>query len=139
MPSPFADFALPADLTGQFYPVRPGTGRRLTDAEGRVCVIEMRGWHSKAAQDYRFAREEKLRKLGREFSPQEAYDDLGDMLAVLTASWVLVAPTGRHIDLPCTFDNARALYNDIDQRWLRQQAVDFLNTEGNFVPPGWID
>lgn len=137
MPDMFADFALPADLTAKFYPTKPGSLARLMADDGTACEIEFYGWHSKAAQDFRFSREDRLRKLGRDMTPAEAYDDLGDMLATLTVSWVLVAPTRRVLDTPCNFDTARALFNGIDHRWLRQQCIDFLNTEGNFLPASW--
>lgn len=137
MPGMFDDFAIAPDLTARFYPTRPGSGRRLTDASGEACWIDLMGWNSKAAQDFRYAREDRLRRLGREMTAQELYDDMGAMLATMTVAWNLIAPTGRRLDVECNHDNAVSLFNSIDQRWLRQQAVDFLNNEGNFVPPGW--
>jgi len=137
MPGLFDDLALPADLSAKFYPTRPGTGRRIADEAGEMCWIELLGWNSRAAQDHRFAREEKLRRTGRLPSPQEDYDDLGEMLARLTVGWQLVAPTGQRIDAVCDFTTARSLWNNPDLRWLRTQAVAFLDAEGNFIPPGW--
>lgn len=143
MPSPFDDFALPADKPARFFPLRPDTAKRITlrpaeeGAPERACWIDLLGWHSEAAQAYRFAREEKLRSMGRDFTPAEAYADLAEMLASLTVAWDLIAPTGRALEVACNFDSARRLYGDLNQRWLRQQAVDFLNNESNFVPDTW--
>lgn len=137
MPGMFDDLAVPQDLTARFYPTRPGTARRITDESGEACWIDFMGWGSRPAQDYRFAREDRLRKMGRDLTPAEAHDDLGDLMATVTVAWNLIAPTGRTLGVECTHDNALALFNSIDHRWLRQQAVEFLNSEGNFVPPGW--
>jgi hypothetical protein len=134
----FADFAVPADLTGKCYITHPATKKRLRADDGSECYLELRGWHSSVAQEFRFEREERLRRLGREMTGEEAYEDLGDLCAQLTASWNLVTPTGKKLDIECSYENARKLFNSLDHRWMRQQAIDFLNNEANFLPSSWL-
>lgn len=134
----FNDFAIPADLTGKCFITHPAKKSRLKASDGDAeCYIEFYGWHSTAAQDFRFEREERLRRLGREMIGEEAYADLGDLIARLTVSWVLITPTGKMLDIPCTYENAKKLYNGLDFRWMRQQVIDFLNNESQFIPSSW--
>lgn len=135
----FADFALPIDRTAKCYIANPATKVRLKDADGNECYIEMHGYHSQPAQTWRNDREEKLRTLGREFTPDENEDDLGEMLARLTVDWQLIAPTGNKIDVPCTYENAKKLFTSAEHRWMRQQVIDWLSELKNFLPPSWIN
>ena len=139
MPGLFDDLAMPADLRARFHPISPASGRRIASADDPddVCWLDLLGWNSQAAQDYRYGRDERLRKLGRDFTSEEAFRDFGDFLATLTADWHLVAPTGRVLGVECNYDTARQLWNGTEFRWLRQQAMDFLNAEGNFIPASW--
>jgi hypothetical protein len=134
----FADFALPSEATAKCFIVHPITKTKLTDADGNECWIELHGWNSKAAQAYRFEREDELRRLGRDLTSEELYDGLGAMIARLTIAWQLIAPTGQKIAVPCTTENAVSLYNSLDHRWIREQVILFLNSEGNFLPAGWL-
>lgn len=147
MPGAFDDLKLPADRSARFYPLHPGTRRRIFPAEGaegaeggeggEACWIELRGWHSAAGTEHRHKREERLRRIGRDLTPAEADGDMADMLAALTVAWRLVAPTGRALDVPCNFDTARELWADPDMLWLKGQALGFINNEGNFLPDSW--
>lgn len=137
MPDMFDDLAVPAELTAQCYILHPGKKTRIKNANGEEAYIEVYGWHSAAAQRFRFEREERMRRLARELSAEESYDDLGDLIAQLTVSWKLITPTGRMLDVECNYENARKLFNGLDHRWLRQQVIDFLNNEANFIPPSW--
>src|ERR1044072_3195839 len=131
------DFALPTDIAAKVYITNPATKRRLTDADNNECWIEVHGYHSEAAQKWRFDREETLRKLGREMTAEEADVNLAEMLASLTVNWQLIAPTGRKLDVPCNYDTAHKLYTSPEQRWLRQQVLDFLGDLATFAPAGW--
>lgn len=57
-----------------------------------------------------------------------------ELLAKLTADWSLVGLDGRKIDVPCNYENAKALYGNPRLFWIRNQVNDFVSSLGNFLP-----
>jgi len=144
MPSPFEDFALPVDAPAKFHPINPATSRRIlrkvedgAPPDDEPCWISFLSWHSQAAQDWRNGRDDKLRRLGRAYTSAEEYEDFGGQLAAVTVDWRLIAPSGRLLEVRCDFDRARELWNGLEFRWLRFQAIAFLADDANFLPPSW--
>ena len=147
MPSPFKGLGLVIDKPARCYLVHPATrmpllwggpiGEKETLEEvlARQAYIDLFSWHSEVAQSHRFLRDERLRRENKPLVGEEAEADMGTMLARMTAAWVLVTLAGEKLEVECTFDLGRELYNSLETRWLRIQAVDFLNMEGNFLPP----
>ena len=142
MPQPFAGLGLQIDKPGRCELLHPVTRLPLAiregapDAEGEPVVgrayIDVLSWHSKPAQAHRFLVQDRLRRERRDLTPEEEFDDMGEMLARMTVGWRLCDLHGNPIDVPCTFDMARELYNGLETRWLRNQVLEFVNNEGNF-------
>ncbi len=146
MPSPFAGLGLIVDKPVRCYLAHPATRmpllhggpireeETLEDVLARQAYLDLFSWHSQVAQSHRFLRDERLRRENKALIGEEAESDLGAMLARMTHAWGLVTLTGEKIEVECTFENARELYNSLETRWLRIQAMQFLDTEGNFLP-----
>lgn len=153
--SPFAGLGLAVDKPGRCYLTHPVTMAPLrvrpvapaVRAEGDdplwtmppeeawpVAYVDVLSFDSAPAQEHRFAREEQERLFRRELNPAEAYDSVGVQLARMTTGWLLCDLTGRALDVPCTYDLARELYNGLETRWLRSQVFAFALTPGNFQP-----
>ncbi len=134
MPAIFDTLALPTDRSARLLLIHPVTRAPLTDEAGEQGWIEFYSWESEQAQAHRLARDNAQRKLGREFTAEEEWEDMGQMLARLTRAWHLVGLDGRAIAAPCSFDLAAGAYNATGLRWLRNAAIAFLNVTGNFFP-----
>ena len=134
MPAIFDTLALPTDRSARLLLIHPVTRPPLTDEAGEQGWIELYSWESEQAQAHRLARDNAQRKLGREFTAEEEWEDMGQMLARLTKAWHLVGLDGRAIAAPCSFDLAAGAYNATGLRWLRNAAIAFLNVSGNFFP-----
>lgn len=144
MPKPFAGLCLQVDKPGRCYLNHPVTGGPLvigkppaadetTDAiRERQAYVEVVSWHSTAAQDFRFEHEDRLRRERRELSSREEFDHMGSWLARMTTGWRLAALTGEAVDIECSYDIARDLYNAAETRWLRNDVLAFLSNQGNF-------
>lgn len=136
MASPFASLAIDTEATARFRPIHPHTGKPLADEAGEEAWIDFLGWHSQVAQTHRLSRETRLRRERRDnTTAEEDWNDMGEMLARLTKNWHLVGLDGRHIDVPCSYDLAVEAYNALALRWMRMQALEFLNVQGNFAAP----
>jgi hypothetical protein len=134
MPAIFDTLALPTDRSARLLLIHPVTRASLTDEAGEQGWIELYSWESELAQAHRLARDNAQRKLGREFTAEEEWEDMGQMLARLTKAWHLVGLDGRAIAAPCSFDLAAGAFNATGLRWLRNAAIAFLNVSGNFFP-----
>ena len=134
MPAIFDTLALPTDRSAKLMLIHPVTRAPLLDEAGEQGWIELYSWESEQAQAHRLARDSAQRKLGREFTAEEEWEDMGQMLARLTKAWHLVGLDGRAIAAPCSFDLAAGAYNATGLRWLRNAAIAFLNVSGNFFP-----
>jgi hypothetical protein len=134
MPAIFDTLALPTDRSAKLMLIHPVTRAPLTDEAHEQGWIELYSWESEQAQAHRLARDNAQRKLGREFTAEEEWEDMGQMLARLTKAWHLVGLDGRAIAAPCSFDLAAGAYNATGLRWLRNAAIAFLNVSGNFFP-----
>ncbi|MBR0679460.1 hypothetical protein GXW74_03090 [Roseomonas eburnea] len=134
MPAIFDTLALPTDRSAKLMLIHPVTRAPLTDEAGEQGWIELYSWESEQAQAHRLARDNAQRKLGREFTAEEEWEDMGQMLARLTKAWHLVGLDGRAIAAPCSFDLAAGAFNATGLRWLRNAAIAFLNVSGNFFP-----
>lgn len=134
MPDIFDTLALPTDRSARLMLIHPVTRAPLVDEAGQQGWVELLSWESEEAQAHRFARDNAMRKLGRDFTAEEEWDDMGKMLARLTKAWHLVGLDGRALSVPCSFDLAVGAYNATGLRWLRNLAIAFLNTSGNFFP-----
>lgn len=134
MPDVFAGLALPIERTAKFMLVHPVSREPLKDEAGAQGWIELLSWESEKAQEHRLARDNLLRKQGRDFTAEEEWNDMGQMLAKLTVAWHLVGLDGRAIAAPCTYDLAVGAYNATGLRWLRNATMAFLNTTRHFFP-----
>ena len=123
MPTIFDTLALPTDRSARLLLIHPVTRAPLTDEAGEQGLIELYSWESEQAQAHRLARDNAQRKLGREFTAEEEWEDMGQMLARLTKAWHLVGLDGRAIAAPCSFDLAAGAYNATGLRWLRVLGV----------------
>jgi hypothetical protein len=56
-----------------------------------------------------------------------------DLLVALTTGWCLVSPDGDLIDEPFSPEAAKALYNDSEWKFLRDQVAAGLATRANFT------
>ena len=95
MPDIFDTLALPIARTAKFMLVHPVSREPLLDEAGQQGWIELLSWESEKAQEHRLARDNVLRKLGRDFTAEEEWADMGQMLAKLTVGWHLVGLDGR--------------------------------------------
>jgi len=134
MPDIFDTLALPIERTAKFMLVHPISREPLNDESGAQGWIELLSWESEKAQEHRLARDNLLRKQGRDFTAEEEWADMSQMLAKLTVGWHLVGLDGRAIAAPCTYDLAVGAYNATGLRWLRNATMAFLNTTRHFFP-----
>lgn len=134
MPDVFGTLALPIERTAKFMLVHPISREPLKDEAGAQGWIELLSWESEKAQEHRLARDNLLRKQGRDFTAEEEWADMSQMLAKLTVGWHLVGLDGRAIAAPCTYDLAVGAYNATGLRWLRNATMAFLNTTRHFFP-----
>lgn len=84
MPAIFGTLALPTDRSARLMLIHPVTRAPLTDEAGEPGWIELYSWQSEQAQAHRLARDNAQRKLGRDFTAEEEWEDMGQMLARLT-------------------------------------------------------
>ena len=68
MPDIFDTLALPIERTAKFMLVHPISREPLKDESGTQGWIELLSWESEKAQEHRLARDNLLRKQGRDFS-----------------------------------------------------------------------
>lgn len=129
MPSPFAGMALAVDTPQRLHLIHPVT-REPLDA-----WLDLLSYDGQASQRHRAERDERVRRLRRELTAEEAADDLAGHVAALTAGWRLRTLDGGELDVPCTPENARLLYGDRALSWVRLQALEFLADRGNWKPP----
>lgn len=146
MPSPFAGLGLVVDTAVRCYLVHPATrmplvwggpikvSETLEEIRDRQAYLDLFSWHSQVAQSHRFLRDERLRREKKDLIGEEAEADMGAMLARMTHGWSLATLAGEKLEVECTFELGRELFNALETRWLRIQAMQFLDTEGNFLP-----
>lgn len=58
-------------------------------------------------------------------------DEATDILVFCTVSWENVGLSG--VELPCTPENARRLYDDASLSFIRKQVDEFITDDGNFL------
>ncbi len=148
MTKPFAGLALAIDKPGRCYLTHPVTRQPLMVAlavvEGQEpasepAYIDILSWHSRPAQEHRYKLEDRLRRTGAPLSAEEGYNDMGEMLARMTAGWQLADLHGSPIEIPAGYEMAAELYNGLETRWLRNQVLEFVNNEGNFPAAGLLN
>ncbi len=135
---PFSGLGLAVDRPGRCCLSHPVTGAPLMvlreDAAPEQAYIDILSCDIAPAQEHRFSRQDQERLFRRELSPAEDYDSVGTQLARMTTGWLLCDLNGRPLDVPCSFDMARDLFNGLETRWLRTQVFGFALTPGNFPP-----
>lgn len=134
MPDFLDALALPIERTARLTILHPVTFEPLKDEHGNVGWIDTLSFESQPAHEHRLARDNAIRRLGRDFDAAEDWRDLGEMYAKLTVGWHLVSLTGRALHLPCDFPTATTIFTAPATRWLRLLVQAHLGTRGNFFP-----
>lgn len=73
----------------------------------------------------------KFRKAGAEIPKEKTKYDNSTFLARMTAGWSGLAENGQ--ELPYSEDNARRVYDDWKLKFIRDQVVQFISRQGNFI------
>lgn len=114
--------------------IHPKTKEPVKGADGEVITITLLGRASDAAQAaVRRARDRANERLqqGRRSTPEDAERDMIDLLVSCTKAWTFDSLDGQ--PFPCTPGNAELLWRDPRFRWLREQALIFIQDDGNFL------
>ena len=135
MTGKFSGLALAVETPARMVIVSPIDGNPLRAADGTEAWIDLLAASGSIGRQHDRERIDRLtRQQARVVTAEAAETDLNDKLAKLTKGWFLVGFDGEPIDVPCTRENARDLYQEPDFAWLRDQAIGFANNLGNFPP-----
>jgi len=137
---PFASLALAVNDARRMPILHPKTNNPLKSrTNGAEAYIDLISSDSDRA---RFQLRETLRRrmaaaqrVGRaRVTPEEQEAEGVDLLVSMTTGWLLLTPDGDPIDVPCTPENARLLYDDNRFFWIKRQVDEFTADAGNFMP-----
>lgn len=146
--APFDFSALGLTRTEEGAPMtirHPKTGTPVLDEDKNPITITLLGQYSNAFREtlraIQIARVEFSRNAQQinpgnpEPIPQEQIDQEDtDTLVACTTGWAFRQLDGQAF--PCNPRNARKLYSDRRFWWLRQQAMNFILADGNFLADG---
>lgn len=129
----FESLELATDEVHRMVLVHPTTRQPLRDKEGNEAYIEHYSSDSDVARKVNRQISRRRLKAGRNrITPEEIEADGIELLAALTKSWYLVDFAGNVLDVPCTQDNARKLYENSKTFWLREQLDESTADRANF-------
>lgn len=135
MTSQFAALAADVETPFRVYLLHPRTKARILDQDENPAWIDVLSSDSSRAD--RFDQEQHRMQVERSARGKPAAE--GEHVnalrtAALTVGWHLVDPqTHEVMDVPCTEENAAALYSANASRWIfRQVWLDCIET-GNFM------
>ncbi len=121
------------DLAAAMEVLHPKTQQPLKRADGEAVTIMLLGIDSDRVSQYQA--DERNRVLAARspiITTAEKEDvDTVDLLVVATAGWSFDTMDGK--PFPCNPTNARRFYSDTRFRSIRQQALTFIYTRGNFI------
>ena len=133
--SRFAALALDTETPRRMMIRHPATGAVMRDAEGREAYLDLLSLSSATAQKARSAVQQKrIDSRVRTVSLTDAVQEAMHVLAACTKGWHLVGLDGAALDVPCTPDTAHELYTTPGLRFVADQATDFADAAGNFLP-----
>jgi len=132
--SKFAALALEVEKPVRMTIVHPVSRQPLRDADGNEAYIDLFSGDSEPARKHqRTAQRRRIAMRGRgKITPEEIEADSVELLAALTAGWMLLALDGARLDVPFSIENARELYADPSVAWLRDQVDEFAAERANF-------
>lgn len=137
--SPFAALAARVDEGFKVFLINPATGKRILDEDDRPAYIEVLSGDSEVAEKFDRDRQKKANDAAASSlltgtKEDDETPELVAKIAALTVGWHLVDPVSRSvIDVPCTPDNALALYNGRETRWIYRQVMPQAATIANFM------
>lgn len=121
---------------GRQMEVRNANGQVLRDAAKKPITITLLGQYSDAVQAYDTKvtnrRFDAAAKGMTKITKEELKEEATDRLVVATKAWDFSELDGK--TFPCTPENARLLWDDLRFGHLRDQAVQFINSDANFMP-----
>lgn len=108
------------------------------------AYIDVYSLNSSRAEEYKrslFDSQQRLAARNPKAGQLRTYDEVNergaDLLAHLTAGWLLIDPEGNVIDdFPCTRENARELYTTAQLQWLKNQVDGAVSDDANFFRGG---
>ena len=127
--------AISSESTSTMEVVHPGTLDPLVDDQGKPVTISVYSPESEQMKDFERSMFNKAVKKMRQRRNQNSMDyeqiqsTIVDRAVAATAGWENIAFDGK--ELACNPKNARMLYTKIS--WIKNQVIDFLNDEGNFM------
>lgn len=132
--SKFAALALAVDKPQRMVIVHPFTGQPLRAPDGTEAYIDLYSGDSEIAR--RHSRTVQQRRIdmrrGGKVTVEEIEAETVELLAALTAGWMLVGLDGQPIEIPYSEQNARDLYAEPGLAWLREQVNAFAGDRANF-------
>jgi len=105
-------------------PYRSPDGSKTAWIEVRSADSEVGRRHARAV-----ARKRLQSRVRMKLTPEELESEHTDLLVALTSAWDLVVT-----DLPCTPENARALYTNDRAVHIRRQVDEHASDPSNFAP-----
>jgi hypothetical protein len=115
--------------------VHPKTRGPVTRADGSVVTVTLLGRCSDTHRDKSRELAERTAEMasrGIRQSRDEREADDAELLVACTKGWTIDKMDGQ--DFPYSPENARRLWTDTRFLWLRDQAVNHVLTDGNFLP-----
>jgi hypothetical protein len=114
--------------------VNPRTNKAVLDEEGRPVTITLLGRNSTTArQTYTRIRDRQMERANKGIIANDAEKDRDDVeyLSACTLGWSMTSMD----DQPFGFspENAKRLWGDPRMRTVREQAMAFVQNDGNFL------
>lgn len=131
----FASLALETDKPRRMVIRHPATGEPLTDEHGAEAFLDLLSLSSEPAQKARNrVQQRRIESRQRRVTVEEAEAEAMQVLAACTVGWHLVGLDGRVIAVPCDRDAALELYTTPGLRFIAEQATQFADAAGNYLP-----
>lgn len=134
--SKFSGLLLPADTAQRLTLIHPVTRTVLKDKAGNEAWLDVLSSDSKKYRTVlaTFRERDRKSRLNRDLSDDEVMARSAEAYAAITVGWHLCTLDGDPIDVPCTPENARELYEIMAETapWLREQIEAFIFNRGNF-------
>lgn len=114
--------------------IHPGSKQPLRDDEGQPITIRLLGRTAdRYRQQTRDIQEQRARRAagGVKTTLEDIERENIDTLTACTVGWQGLSLDGQVF--PYTVDNARRLWSDGRFIWLRDQAMNFIAEDGNFL------
>jgi hypothetical protein len=115
--------------------VHPGTGHVFYNEDKSPVTITLLGRSSEAFRDVlRQIQVNRADMANRRqtITDDDIYKEDTDTLLACTVNWTIKVLRGEAF--PCNPQNARKLWTDMEFRWLRERALQFIIQDANFLP-----